>query len=64
MSCFRFGKYALTVYNNIKDTIDSRNQLNFSIENPVQFSRQTGSLRFIVSWLAIKYINLHHTTPF
>ena len=60
---FTFGKHELIIYDNIKDTVASRDQFCLSTIGVAQFIRQTGGFGLIVSLLAIMYINFHDIPP-
>jgi hypothetical protein len=60
---YTFGKHELIIYDDIKDTAPSRDQLRLNTIGVAQFIRQTGGFGLIVSLLAIMYINFHDVPP-
>jgi len=61
--CFVFGKYGFPACYDLKNTTMSRDKLGFYAQSVVQFFRQTGGFRLIVSLGAVLDFDFHGIPP-
>lgn len=63
-SCFELGINNIAVRYNVEDAPASGNQIGVYSQHLLQFIRQTGGFRFVVSLHAIANFKFHRLPPF